>query len=96
MIDLKDIRSLSDFQRDTKKHVERLKKSGKPEVLTINGEAELAVQSADAYQKLLEAADLSDSVRVLRERLAKADRGTAGVPAMQVLLAIRKRLQLAE
>ena len=37
MIDLSNIRSLSDFQRNTKAHVRRLKKTGKPEVLTING-----------------------------------------------------------
>lgn len=96
MIDLRNIRSLSDFQRNTKKHVERLKKSGKPEVLTINGEAELVVQSADGYQKLLDAADLGDSVQVLRQRLAAADDGTGGVPAKEVLAAVRKRLRLAE
>jgi PHD/YefM family antitoxin component YafN of YafNO toxin-antitoxin module len=96
MIDLKNIRSLSDFQRNTRRHVERLKKSGKPEVLTINGEAELVVQSAEGYQKLMAAADLNDSVRTLRERLASADRGSKGVPAKQVLAAVRKRLRIAE
>ena len=66
MIDLADIRSLSDFQRNTKKHLRRLRRTGKPEVLTVNGQAELVVQSAGAYQKLLDLADLADSVDVLK------------------------------
>ncbi len=57
MIDLENIRSLSDFQRNAKEHLRRLKGTGKPEVLTVNGQAELVVQSAAAYQELLEQLD---------------------------------------
>lgn len=56
MIDLKDIHSLSDFQRNARAHVEHLKKTGRPEVLTVHGRAELVVQHAEAYQKLLDMA----------------------------------------
>jgi PHD/YefM family antitoxin component YafN of YafNO toxin-antitoxin module len=94
MIDLANIRSLSDFQRNTRKHVRRLKESGKPEVLTINGEAQLVVQSAEAYQKLLDSADLADSVRTLERRLEAVKRGEKGVPARRVLAEVRKRLGL--
>lgn len=96
MIDLNNIRSLSDFQRNTREHIQRLKRSGKPEVLTVNGQAELVVQSAQAYQKLLDAADLAASVNVLRDRLKAADAGAKGVPADKVLAQIRKRLRLAD
>jgi hypothetical protein len=54
MIDLRDIHSLSEFQRNTRAHVEHLKTTGRPEVLTVNGQAELVVQHAEAYQKLLD------------------------------------------
>ena len=73
MVRLNAIRSLSDFQRNTRKHLKRLKQTGEPEVLTVNGQAELVVQSADSYQRLLDAADLSDSVRTLRTRLTGKD-----------------------
>ena len=43
MIALQDIRSLTDFQRNTKSHLRRLKRSGRLEVLTVNGKAELIV-----------------------------------------------------
>lgn len=94
MIDLSNIRSLSDFQRNTKQHLKRLKETGKPEVLTVNGNAELVVQSANAYQKLLDQADLADSVGILKERIVAADAGEKGIPAKQVLAAVKKRLGL--
>jgi PHD/YefM family antitoxin component YafN of YafNO toxin-antitoxin module len=95
MIDLKNVRSLSDFQRNTKAHIRRLKKTGKPQVLTVNGEAELVVQSADAYQQLLDAADIADSVQILRRRIAVADSGAKGVPAKRALAEIKKRMEQA-
>ena len=54
MIKPEDVRSLTDFQRNTRAHVERLKQTGRPEVLTVNGQAELIVQNALAYQRLLD------------------------------------------
>jgi PHD/YefM family antitoxin component YafN of YafNO toxin-antitoxin module len=92
MIELKNIRSLSEFQRNTKEHIRRLKKTGKPEILTVNGQAEVVVQSAEGYQQLLDAADLADSVRILRRRLRAANQGERGVPAQEVLADIRKKL----
>jgi hypothetical protein len=59
MIKLEDIRSLTDFQRNTREHIERLKRTGRPEVLTVNGQAELVVQDAAAYQRLVDELDRS-------------------------------------
>lgn len=56
MIDLNDIHSLSDFQRNARAHLDRLKKTGKPEVLTVHDQAEVVVQDAAAYQRLLDLA----------------------------------------
>jgi PHD/YefM family antitoxin component YafN of YafNO toxin-antitoxin module len=49
-----DIGSLTDFSRNTKAHLKRLKKTGRPELLTVNGKAEVVVQNASAYQRLIE------------------------------------------
>jgi PHD/YefM family antitoxin component YafN of YafNO toxin-antitoxin module len=96
MIDLANIRSLSDFQRNTREHLKRLRKTGKAEVLTINGQAALVVQSAEAYQKLLNAVELAESVGVLHARLEAAERGEKGVPAGDVLADIRAKLGLTQ
>jgi PHD/YefM family antitoxin component YafN of YafNO toxin-antitoxin module len=72
MIDLKNVRSLTDFTRNSRKHVQRLKHSGKPEVLTVNGQAEVVVQSAESYQQLVEDAELARSLRVIRKSIEQA------------------------
>ena len=55
MLDIaNDIRSLSDFKRNTSELLDRLRKTGNPLVLTINGKAEVVVQDAEAYQELLD------------------------------------------
>jgi DNA topoisomerase VI subunit A len=56
-IRIQDIASLTDFHRNSTAHCKRLKQSGRPEVLTVNGKAVLVVQDAAAYQRLLEAAE---------------------------------------
>jgi PHD/YefM family antitoxin component YafN of YafNO toxin-antitoxin module len=75
MIDLRNIRPLSDFQRNAKAHIKRLKRTGKPEVLTVNGEAQVVVQDAASYQKLLDQLGSGSTHAMLREGIAQADRG---------------------
>ena len=74
-LDLANIHSLSDFQRHAKDHIRKLKVSGKPAVLTVNGEAEVVVQSAAAYQKLLDDRELLDSIRGVSRGLEQAKPG---------------------
>ncbi|MBK5293220.1 MAG: type II toxin-antitoxin system Phd/YefM family antitoxin [Acidobacteriia bacterium] len=74
-LDLVNIHSLSDFQRNAKDHIRKLKKSGKPAVLTVNGEAEVVVQSAGAYQKLMDDRELLDGIRSISRGLEQAKRG---------------------
>jgi len=54
MIRPEDIGSLTDFSRNTKAHLKRLRQTGRPELLTVNGRAEVVVQNASAYQRLIE------------------------------------------
>jgi len=52
-LDINDIRSVTDFQRNVKAHVKRLRKTKAPMVLTVNGSAAVVVQDAASYQELL-------------------------------------------
>jgi prevent-host-death family protein len=54
MVRPEDIGSLTDFSRNTKAHLKKLKRTGRPELLTVNGKTEVVVQSASAYQHLIE------------------------------------------
>jgi len=82
MIALEDIRSLTDFQRNTKAHLKRLKATGRPEVLTVNGKAELIVQNAAAYEETL------DTIRGIQHGLEEMKKGT-GKPFRQALDEVR-------
>ena len=54
MIRPEDIGSLTDFHRNAKAHLKKLRQTGRPELLTVNGRAVVVVQDASAYQRLIE------------------------------------------
>jgi PHD/YefM family antitoxin component YafN of YafNO toxin-antitoxin module len=86
-IDLSNIYSLSEFQRNTRDHISKLKQTGHPAVLTVNGQAEVVVQSAEAYQKLLDDQELLESIRGVSLGLEQAKRGE-GRPIREFLRAL--------
>ena len=60
MLDLtKDIHSLSAFKRNSLRFLQRLRLSGAPLVLTINGKAALVLQDVKSYQRLRDQAACS-------------------------------------
>ena len=75
MISLKDIESLTAFKRNTNEYVRKMKKSGAPLVLTVNGKAEIVVQDAESYQRMLELLDRAETVEALREGLESVRQG---------------------
>jgi FMN phosphatase YigB (HAD superfamily) len=88
MLDLaNDIRSLSEFKRNTVDLLERLRKSGHPLVLTINGKAELVVQDAAAYQALL---DRVEAIEGIQQGLVDVKAGRTK-PARQVFDRLRRK-----
>ena len=94
MVNIRDIYSLSDFQRKTREHIERLKESGRPEVLTINGRAELVVQDAESYQALLEALERAEALAGIRAGLDSIARGE-GRSARDALDDLRRKHKIA-
>ena len=90
MVHLEDIHSLTDFQRNTKEHIQRLKETGRPEVLTVNGKAEIVVQDAAAYQKLLDLVDRLQAIEGIQQGLESMQRGE-GKPAQEVFSQLQKK-----
>jgi len=90
MIDLNDIHSLTEFQRNTKEHIERLKETGNPQVLTVNGKAEIVIQDAGSYQKLLESIDRLEAVAGIKRGLDEVRQGKTS-PANEVFESMRKQ-----
>ncbi|MCP5127664.1 MAG: type II toxin-antitoxin system Phd/YefM family antitoxin [Gammaproteobacteria bacterium] len=53
MFTMDSIHPVSDFSRKPAEHIKRLKETGQPEILTVNGKAELVIQSAKAYEEMM-------------------------------------------
>ena len=81
MIQTQSIHSLTDFQRNTARHVARMRKSGLPEVLTVKGKAELIVQTAESYQALLSRLELYESAIAINRGLQDVREGRSSTLA---------------
>jgi len=94
MLNLKlGIDSLTNFKRQTATYLARLRKTGEPVVLTVNGKAQVVVQDAAAYQELVDAAakaDRDSTIAAIREGLADAKAGRTK-PARAALKALAKK-----
>jgi prevent-host-death family protein len=90
MIDLREVRSVTEFQRNIKQYVGRLKEKKTPIVLTVNGRAELVVQDAESYQLILERLDHAETVTAVRQGIEQAKRGE-GIPLAQAKTLLRKK-----
>ena len=84
-----DIRPLTYFRRRSAEAVRQLKASRRPMVLTINGKAELVVQEAVSYQRLLDIAAQADAREGVRQGLLDISQGRTR-PLREVFDEIRK------
>ncbi len=90
MLDTRQIHPLTDFLRNHKTHVARLKATRMPEVLTINCHAEIVIQDADSYQTLLDRLHHMETISAIREGIESAERGELK-PAEQVFSEMKAR-----
>lgn len=95
MINLKDIHSLSEFQRNARAHLDRLKQTGRPEVLTVHGRAALVVQDAEAYQKLLDLAAHAATIVGIQRGLQGMYAGT-GEDAEEAFASLERELGIGD
>jgi PHD/YefM family antitoxin component YafN of YafNO toxin-antitoxin module len=93
VIDLNNIYSLSDFQRNARAHLDRLKKTGKPEVLTVHGQAEVVIQNAEAYQRLLDLAENAAAIVGIQRGLQGMNAGT-GEDAEDAFRSLEQELEI--
>ncbi|NER34212.1 MAG: type II toxin-antitoxin system Phd/YefM family antitoxin [Oscillatoria sp. SIO1A7] len=91
MLDLaKDVESLTNFKRNTASYLERIKESRRPLVLTVDGKAEVVVQDAESYQKLLELVDSIEAIEGIQAGLNAVREGRI-FPAKQSLKELKQK-----
>jgi prevent-host-death family protein len=70
MLDItRDIRTLSEFKRETSRFLRQLRKTGEPIILTLNGKAEVVVVDARAYQKFQQTLEHWETVEGIHDGL---------------------------
>lgn len=91
MINLhRDIHSLTDFKRNTNDFMKQMKETHTPVVLTVNGKAELVVQDAESYQRMMDRLEQIDAIEGIQRGLEQMERGE-GRPAAEVFADFRQR-----
>ena len=86
----KDIDSLTNFKRNTSEHLKRIKETGQPLILTVNGKAEVVVQDAESYQKLLELVERLQAIEGIQAGLDAVKQGRT-FPAQQALTELKQK-----
>lgn len=72
--------------------MKQMRESGNPIVLTVNGKAEVVVQDAAAYQRLMALAERAEMQAFLEEANADADAGRT-VPAREFVESLGQKLR---
>ena len=93
MLDVTQVHPLTEFLRNHKAHLTRLKETRKPQVLTVNGKAEAVLVDAESYQTMVARLERAELIDAIREGIAAAERGEIK-PAEQVFAEMRAKYGL--
>ena len=92
-VNLAKIHPVSDFIRNYKAYLSRIKQTRHPEVLTVNGVAECVLVDAETYQEMKEAWDKARFIKAVHEGIESMSAGT-GKPADEAFQEIKAKLGL--
>jgi prevent-host-death family protein len=91
----RDIDSLTHFKRNTTEVIEQLKATGEAMVLTVNGKAEIVVQDAASYQRMLDLIDRAEAVVGIKKGLESMAR-EEGIPAEAAFERLRRKHNISQ
>ena len=92
-IDLGQIHSVTDFVRNYKEYLQRIQKTGRPEILTVNGKPQCVLLDPTTFQEMSDALEEARFVKAVTEGIESMTAGT-GKPATEAFQEIRTKLGL--
>jgi PHD/YefM family antitoxin component YafN of YafNO toxin-antitoxin module len=92
-VDLNQIHPVTDFVRNYKAYLTRIRETRKPEVLTVNGVAECVLIDAESFQEMKEAWEKVRFINAVNQSIESMNAGT-GKPASEAFREIRAKLDL--
>lgn len=70
-----DISPLTEFKRESARMIARIKETGRPQILTVNGKPSVVVMDAAAWQDMQDQLDYAETVAGIRKGLMQARAG---------------------
>ena len=70
-----DISPLTEFKRESARMIARIKETGRPQILTVNGKPSVVVMDASAWQDMQDQLDYAETVAGIRKGLTQARAG---------------------
>jgi len=89
MIRATDIYSLTEFQRNARSHIKHVTETKHPIALTVNGTAQVVVQDASVYQKMIDDLEDLEMAAAILEGEADIAAGRT-IPAEEVFAELEK------
>ena len=71
MLDTRQTHAMSDFLEDPERYVARLKETRVPQILTVNGRAEVVLLDTETYEALTERLQSMEAITSLRAHMAQ-------------------------
>lgn len=88
------IKPLSDFLRNSKIHIAKLKQNQEAEVLTVNGAAAVVIQNPEAYERMKALAEQAIQDARLQSALSYFRDGGEGIEAEKVFAKLNRKYAL--
>src|SRR5580704_11111088 len=78
MVDTRNIHSLTDFLRNHKVHMARIKETKTAEVLTVHGRPEVVMLDTESYENLMDRLHHVEAIASIRADFARERQGSSG------------------
>lgn len=88
-----DVCSFTDHRRLLRQHIQQVRESGRPLYVTTNGRTDAVLLSPEAYDELVDKAELADSLALLERSRRDVEAGRT-LPARAAIQRLAKELGL--
>lgn len=86
-----ETQTLAEFTEHAERLIEQVRRTGKPIVLTVNGEAAIVVQDPESFRHLTDSREYHETVEALRPALADMDHPDRWIDSKDAFDLIRDR-----
>lgn len=93
MVQPSDIHTVTDFKRNSTELIEVLERSGRPQVLTVEGRPKVVLLAVEAFERMAALAERAETIEGIRRGLADVEAGRT-LPLAEFEAAVRSRLGL--